>query len=452
MRRLRAPFANLLGVLVPAVLAIALTPLLIARLGPALFGLFSLQIAALVLLGVNDFGIARAVMLVAIARGGAERAGPRVQAVQRGLQLAAVLATALLLPAAIVVAAPLDAELTRSSLIVLLSAGLTVLALPLRASMAIDRRFVALNLVRGLASGLIFAAPAAAVLVEPTLTACALALLASRLAVLALYVAVARVPLGGRSFSGRSRGFVASVTRGRLPRAHRELVRRAGWMGVAGAASLAVGYIDRLAVGLLAGPVAAAHYAVAAEMASKLWLVIGALTSAETPRVAAEWDARAQAPRGDGLGFAITIMMLISAASLLTALLAGDALLRAWLGASFAPEMTAILHLLVLGVSLSALTQVNVMIVNVAGRERSMAMLQFVMLPATLLLTAAAVGLAGVRGAAAVFALRLFVDGLLVRHAAVRAGGPTVGVSTRAYLAWAAFLVALYAAGTSWSG
>ncbi len=447
--RLRDPAANALGIAIPALAAIALTPFLLARLGEAAFGVLALQTAALFLLGVNDFGVARAVMLEGVARGGATRAEARIAAVTRGLHLALALAALVLLAGgsitALALAGRASADVQASSLITIAAAAVSLPALPLRAGLEIERRFVALNLIRGTAAALVFAAPALAVLLAgPSLTACALALLASRLAMLAAFAHAARVPLG-RALGRALAAFAARLRAGRrLAPGHRALLRRGGWLGAAGTASMALGYVDRLVVGALAGPVAVASYTVASELATKGWLVTGAFTAAEAPRLAAAFDARRRTLPPAGARFLRGALFAIGLAGLAVALLAGEGLLRLWLGSAYRPDMLPVLQLLAVGIAISAPAQANFLLLQVAGGERASAMLQLVWLPLTLVATALAVSVAGPAAAAGVYAARLALDGLVVRRLLARAG-VAGGVGAPLLSAWTALCAAAWA-------
>ena len=447
--RLRDPAANALGILLPALAAVALTPFLLARLGEDAFGVLSLQTAALFLLGVNDFGVARAVMLEGVARGGAGRAGPRIAAVTRGLHLALLLAGLVLVLGgaltALALAGRASVDIFASSLLTIAAAAVSLPALPLRASLEIDRRFVALNLIRGTAAALVFAAPALAILLAgPSLSACALALLLSRLAMLATFAGTARVPLR-RALGRPLAAFAARLQAARLAPGHRALVRRGGWLGAAGTASMALGYVDRLVVGAVAGPTAVASYAVASELATKGWLVTGAFTAAEAPRMAAAFNPRTRRLPPGGARFLAAALLAVGAAGVLLALLGGEWLLRLWLGDAYRPAMLPVLQLLALGIALSAPGQVNFLLLQVAGGERASAMLQLVWLPLTLAATALAVWAAGPAAAAGVYAARLALDAFIVRHLLARAG-VRGGVGWPLLAAWTALCGAAWAA------
>jgi O-antigen/teichoic acid export membrane protein len=447
--RLRDPAANALGIAMPALAAIALTPFLLGRLGDASFGVLSLQTAALFLLGVNDFGVARAVMLEGVGRGGARSAGPRIAVVTRGLHLALLLAAIILsvgsLVAALALGGRASSDVLVSSLITIAAAAVSLPALPLRASLEIDRRFVELNLIRGTASAMVYGAPALAILAAgPSLTACALALLLSRLAMLAAFAQAARVPIG-RALGRPLWAFAARLRRSRLSTGHRALVRRGAWLGAAGTAGMALGYSEWLVVGAVAGPVAVASYAVAAELAIKGWLVTGAFTSAEAPRLAAAFDARAQTLPPAASRFLTVAMLAIGAGGLVFAMLGGEWLLRLWLGESYRPDMLPVLQLLTLGIAIAAPAQPNFLLLQIAGRERAAALLLFIWLPLTLLASALAVWAVGPAGAAGVFALRLAADGLVVRRLLARAG-VRGGVSAPALAAWTALCVVAWVA------
>lgn len=448
LARFRDPLANGLGIVIPAILAVALTPYLVTRLGHENFGVFSLQLAACIILGINDFGISRAVVLVGIARGGADDPARRGMAVRIGLQLACGLALGLLVPLTLLGVPALLAlkgpEIAWSSLMMLMAAGLSLLALPLRASLEIERRFVLLNLIRGVASGMLFGAPAFALHFADGLIPCAAAVLVSRLVVLAAFTHRADVPLGRRFLLQTRRVLMVFRGRRRLPPAHRTLMGRAGWLGIAGVASTVLGYVDRFVVGALAGAAAVTPYAVAAELATKIWLIMGAFSNAETPRVAASWDPDRRRVTGGALAFFRLVAFGVSAMSFLTVLFAGDAMLGLWLGDAYRPEMGPILRLLTFGIAVNCLTQVNYLLLIVSGRERQGAVLQLIVLPLTLAATAAGVMIAGPVGAAAVFALRLTADAVIVRLMLER-GGASGGIGLPALAGWTALLALAYA-------
>lgn len=417
-------------------------------MGSEMFGIFAIQLAVLTILSVNDFGISRAIVLVGIARGGASNHVARIKTAIAGLHLVATLAALIATAGGIVLvglAFLAHRDLAVSSALVLASGLVSLIILPLRASMEVERRFIALNLLRGVGSAALFAAPALALSLENSLTACALSWLLTRLLLLAGFVVASGIPLAHATGRHGSR-YLSGLRHLRLPEMHSELVRRAGWLGLAGMLSLLLGYIDRFITGAIAGPAAVASYTVASELASKVWLVIGAFTNAETPRIATHWNANSRRFEHGALRFISAVALIISAGTAISVLLAGDWALQIWLGDNVRPDMAPILRLLALGVAMNCLTQVNFLVLMIGGGERAGATLLAWMLPLTAIATVVAVKLFGPIGAAAVFALRTFIDSLAVRRLVIVRIGTPDGLSASVLIGWGMLLSSAWVA------
>ncbi len=415
----RNAIANAAGVVLPAVVAIAATPLLIHALGTARYGILSLQLAALVLLGVNDFGISRAIVLVAVGRGGFGAADIRQATTEAGLHLSISLA---LVMALVGVGAILTAfifvgdqnDLLISSLLTVISAALSLVTLPLRANMEVEERFFILNIWRTIATSLLFVAPLAAILVVPSLTSAAIGLLISRLVVLSGFMFVSRQrPLAQIASSYMT--FIEELWRRRLSDIHMTLIRRGAWLGLGGLLSTFIGYSDRFVLASLASATAVGHYVVASELTTKLWLIVGALSIAATPRLAAAWkdDGHSQFNRFFA-GFAGAIAT-IALASHIFLIVLGEKLLQLWLGTAYAPIIYEIVKILSIGISLNCLAQANYILLVIGRRERSGAILQLVSLPITILALSIGAWKAGAVGAAWAFTIRLAIDAFVVR-------------------------------------
>gem|GEM_PF-6409374 len=452
----RNTIANALGVIVPAAVAIAATPLLVQALGTAEYGILSIQMAILVMLGVNDFGISRAIVLVSIGEGGFHSPANRIATAEAGLQLSVSLAIAIIvfgmLGCALTFAiVPSQPDVVASTLLTVLSAGISIVTLPLRASMEVEERFVILNIWRSVATSLLFGAPLLAALITPTLTAAAIGLLLSRIIVLAGYAVFAENrPI--RAVGGAYGEFVAGLRRRHVGGVHKTLIRRGLWLGIAGLASTFIGYSDRFVLSVFTRATDVGHYVIASELVTKLWLVVGALTIAATPRLAAAWES------GDPDSFdaffrrfagAIAATALASHLFLVTA---GDFLLRKWLGSGFAPVITQIVHILSIGISLNCVSQANFTLVNIGRRERSAAAVQFVYLPITVVSLAVGIRLAGPVGAAWAFTARLVLDAFVIRWLVHKQIGDTDRHGVRSWQLGVllGLLIAIYFVGELW--
>lgn len=420
---------NLAGVVLPAVVALLCTPPLLKAIGPTLFGMASIQLAVLVLVSVNDFGISRAVVLVAIERGGFHATGQRLAAVRAGIEL--VMLIALLVLAISVlgylggIAVGMGAHDDRllSWLLVGVAAAISLPTLPLRARLEIEERFGILNLLRSFGSSLLFAAPLLAAWIHPSLTAIGIAHVLSRLLLLLLFAAVSGFGMLGGMQHAIPRIVAARKHLAQSLPMHAALIRRGGWLGLAGFTSMIIGYADRFVLGIVLGAVSVANYAVASELATKVWLVVGAFTAAATPRIAGGMARTLDGVTAEENTQWKTHFRLLALAVTATALFShgvfsfgGKPLLSLWLGKAFHPEMTTLLAILSFGIAVNCISQLNYLLLVVKGGERAAAKLQFIVLPVTIVTSAITARFWGPAGVAAAFSLRLIADAMVIRY------------------------------------
>src|SRR5690606_33615505 len=74
------------------------------------------------------------------------------------------------------------------------------------------------------------------------------------------------------------------------PRLRRLFLHKAGWLGLTNVLSMLTAYLDRFVLGFFGSAVAVGQYVIAQEVVTKLWIAIGAVTSAATPRLASQRD------------------------------------------------------------------------------------------------------------------------------------------------------------------
>jgi O-antigen/teichoic acid export membrane protein len=315
--------------------------------------------------------------------------------------------------------------------------------LPLRASLEVQERFGLINVLRVVGTSSMFLAPALATALWPTLTAAAAALLASRLALLAIFAFKTRdifALMGHRSLLAAPptwRGF-------RLPTLHQRLVTLGGWLGAAGLVSMLIGYADRFVLGIVSSTAIVADYTVVSELVTKGWLVTGALIAAATPRLAHSWTHATASFRQDFLLLA-ALLAVVAMTGHVVLLFEGDRILRIWLGQNYRPGMVDILRVLSVGIAVNALSIPNYLLMVLGGRERQAAYVQFVALPLTVLASLAAARYYGAIGVAWVFSARLTLDIFVIRAFVPQTpSGARTGVPTLAIIGWIVCAYGLY--------
>jgi O-antigen/teichoic acid export membrane protein len=445
--------SNIIGTILPSLAALAAVPVLVGKLGMDGFGIFSMQVAALFFFGLSDFGISRAVILLAFDRGFTGDAGWR-RPYAIGMRYSVMLSAAVLLAGPVVGlglwhwqpghADPRDLAL--SSALVFASAACMLLAQPPRAVLEAHQRFLLANLIRGPSAAAIFLAPLAAFTIEVSLTSAAIAILATRIISTAGYFLACRHLAAGQPAGGEV------LPAAELPALRRAFLNKALWLGLTGIFSMLLAYLDRFILAPLTSTAAVGRYAIAQEVVTKLWIASGAAISAGTPRMASH---RGEA---DGAGLEATVRQLVRVMWVLGVLpaavliLFGEPLLRLWLQGSFDPGSVLPLQLMALGVGVNNLTQVNFALLQIYGGERRGAWLQLFHLGFMAVALLLLVPRYGVAGAAIGFSARLLVDALLVRWL-LRATSPEAaraGVGAPTQLACAAGLLALLLLAPHW--
>jgi O-antigen/teichoic acid export membrane protein len=205
---------------------------------------------------------------------------------------------------------------------------------------------------------------------------------------------------------------------------------------------MTLAHVDRFALGIAAVAAEVGQYAVAIEVVTKVWLVVGALIAAVTPRIARGWSA------GDSswktpFSFAVTgILVLVFALHALFTL-AGSPLLQLWLGASFDPRMATLLAILSIGITINGISQANYLLILIAGGERDLGWLQIVMLPLTLFACLLAAERFGAPGVAWVFTGRMILDAFVMRYL-IRPWAGSAGVGSPALIVVAAAAIGFH--------
>ena len=331
-RRLTGPLWSVLEYAWYPGLLFATTPLFLHRLGPALFGQWSLLVATAglgVILNVGTGAATVRLVAAALPRGGAAAANRVVRAALVPAVIGGGLAALLIVGVFAIGASSWLARMGNPAETILTG----VFAALLLAIDQIDNVFT--STLRG---GERFREIARLEMVTRTVQLAAAALAVAIFGTLiGLYAAlsiaaVARTALRAwsvrRWLGGSFRPFERSGLRGLLGEA------RWGWM--LGAGGLAFGLADRFIVGSLLGAVALTHYSVATQLAQPLHALIAAATSVIFPKVSAA------TARGDGrqmrrlLSTAFILLSATATAGACVLFVCRNLILRLWLGTSVA--------------------------------------------------------------------------------------------------------------------
>lgn len=398
---------NALGRGVPLLLALALTPVLVALMGTERWGLFTLALALVGIFGVFDLGLGMA-LTRAVSEAIGEGRGRDAPALV-GATLIALLALAsvmaglayafmpVLIGRVLIVPPALEAEALAAFRVLAVAAPLVVLNAALWGVLAAWQRFRAANLINMPVSVFYYLGPVLALLVWDSLVAVMLALVLVRLVSGLAYAALAWRDVPGLGLARARFGLL------------RPLLRQGGWMSLSGALTQVLLYADRFLIGALIGLTAVAFYATPLDLVMRMWILPVAVAQTLLPAIASSFRA---APERTALlvrrGALIVAGLVLPACLVLVAL--AEWLLWLWLGTAFAEGGGMVLRILAVGIFFSCLAFVPGTLLDAIGRPDVTATFSLIQAAVFLPLGALLLVLIGIEGAAIAWTLRTATD------------------------------------------
>lgn len=396
---------NALGRGLPLLLALVLTPVLVAQMGLERWGLFTLALALVGVFGILDLGIGPALtraLSERMAEGRSEEAGRLVGTALLALGGLATLGAALvflLVPALVgrVLNVPpaLEAEAVLAFRILALAAPLVTANAALWGVLAAHQRFRAANLVTIPVSAMYYLGPVLVLMAWRSLVGVMLVLVACRL-------------LNTLSYAWLARSLLPRLALG-PPRLIAPLLRVGGWMTVSSVLNQALIYADRFLVGAVLTLAAVAHYATPLDLVLRMWILPVAVAQVLLPPMATAFRAHPEVTAGLLRRGALLVVALVLPPCLLLAGL-GDWLLGLWLGADFAREGGTVTRILGAGVFFSCLAFVPNALLDAIGRPDAAAKLIAAELVLFLPVLWVLLHGFGIEGAALAWALRAAAD------------------------------------------
>ncbi|MDP9314580.1 MAG: flippase [Chloroflexota bacterium] len=400
---------NLLGGIVPLIIAFAAIPFLIRGLGTERFGVLTLIWTILAYFSIFDAGVGRAVTkFVAehIAQGrNAEipslvwTAGALIAIV--GIIGGGILAvtTPLVLASVLDIPSALQLETLNSFYCISVAIPFLVLSLGFRGVLEAQRRFDTVNLVLIPCRSLNYLGPVLLLQFAQRLDVIAAFLLLNQ-----MVMAITLVYLCIRSISGVPHYSL-------LDKQYiRPLLSYGGWLTVSSIVSPFMEYIDRVIVGAMLTLSAVAYYTTPYESVSKLMFLPVAVTGVLFPVFSSLVVSRPE-EAADSLFRAVKLLVITLVPLVLTLLLLSDTLLTAWVGAKFAQHSVGVLRWLIVGCLLfNALGRIFTNWTHAHNRPDVTAKVHLLELPVYLMLLWYLVHQYGIVGAAVAWVARALVD------------------------------------------
>lgn len=237
--------------------------------------------------------------------------------------------------------------------------------------------------------------------------------------------------------------------RPRLARGHvRPLFSFGGWITVTGIVGPLLSTIDRILVGAVAGAGAVTHYSVPYNLASRITVLPGSLSTALFPRFSSMGDV----DRDELMDGAVRSLIVLLTPLIVGGMLLMHPFLAWWVDAEFASRAAAIGEIFAIGLWANCLAYIPFSSIQARGRPDVTAKFHLLEVVPYLLLLWLALEWKGAVGAALAWSVRVWVDALLLFN---YAGWRRVRVLAGAVIAVAAGVVAVIlipASGWGWLG
>jgi O-antigen/teichoic acid export membrane protein len=422
---------NLISGMFPFLLFVILTPKTLKMFGLELFGIYSILCSILIILGGIDFGVSRTVVLVVADKGNLElRNDFQIFKIGKNL-IHFISAIYVVLGSTVIFLFISDfralTDVTAAAIMTLLSSIATLQTSTHRSILEVNDRFLSLNLVRTVLACFVPLAPLLPVFsVNYPLSSALLWVAASRCAGLIVYHATTSKYM--RPLKGASTGHIkkSSIIK---------FVNRSKYVGITNILSLIMVYADRFLIASFLSIVAMANYVIAYETVTKVWLVMGAISSAMLPQLAAENRTNKSNLNDKSIVYKIRIVIFSACiAPCIFISSFGTVIFELWLGDAYNAEISRAAMILAFGVALNCMTQLNFNILQIHGGERYGLVLQVLNIACWSILCLAIVPIYGLEGAAVAFLARMILDAALVAHACKINNVFNIGFRWRDYL------------------
>lgn len=409
---LRNTFYNLLGLGIPAFVAIYSIPLLIHSLGAEKFGILTIIWAVVGYFGLFDLGLGRA-LTQHLASAIVEEDPTTINRVI-GTGSVAMIALGVLGAAVMCILTPaLSRQIALPSNVNEISAAFYWMALSIpaivmttcyRGILEAAGHFSTVNAIRVPMGVFTFVAPVIIVnYAGPRLDTVTFVLASGRILACAVHAFFAL-----RAIPGTTRHGI--FEKQLLP----TLLKTGGWLAISNIVSPLMNYIDRLILGVVASGAAVAFYVTPQELLLRIGIIPGALAAVLFPLFASKAANRNVAQDFAYVRDYSALVAILMAPITLILLIFAREILEIWIGVEFAKTAGPILQVMAAASLISGLAQIPFAMLQGTGRADITAKIHICEFPAYLLLLALFSYFYGPIGAAFAWLIRIIADAALL--------------------------------------
>ena len=194
----------------------------------------------------------------------------------------------------------------------------------------------------------------------------------------------------------------------------KSLMELSGWMALSNIMGPFLVYLDRFVVGSVITLSAVSIYVVPYEIVTKLWIIVGSITTVFFPAFAASSIGEREAASELHSWSVKCVFILLLPLTLVIVFVAPE-LMKFWLGSNFSFESAKVMRWLAVGVFLNSFGQIYFTIIQGMGRPDITAKLYFFELPVYIIAIYFLTKHFGVQGTAICWTFRIIVDtGMLI--------------------------------------
>lgn len=261
-----------------------------------------------------------------------------------------------------------------------------------------QQKFFLLNSCKVMSGTLVALLPALALLFEPSLKAAIIGLLLARLSGLLFAYIPCRIGMGSGFFA-----FNLHVLK--------MLFSFGGWITFSNSISPLMAYADRFLLSNLLGAQEVAYYTAPSDAIARMSIVPGAVARTLFPLFSNRQIGIGSLASGAYKGLLLCTLLMV-----LPVFVFASPLLDLWLGSSYGAESSIILRILLLGFIFNSLAQIPFSKIQALGKSRLTAMIHLAELLPYLAILAALVYFFGLAGAAVAWTLRVIIDLLILEY------------------------------------
>lgn len=396
---------NLVGYVIPSLVAIPALGYMAHKLGPELFGIYTIAIAVVGYAGIFDMGLTRAITReIAIYRNNSTERKKIIASATVFLLALSTLGGCLvqIFSASIVhflnITAADFVDINNSFKLLALTIPIFLLNQLWIAILEGDEKFKAVNIQKSFSSTFIAGMPALFVIFDGTLLSAIAGLLISR--IISLLIAFLLV----RNEIVQSGMRLDLVT-------FKRLIFFGGWITVSNIISPAMVYFDRFIISNMLGARHVAYYSGPSEAIARLGILPAAVGRAIFPKLSC-------AGHKDELKRNMTVswllMFAVCAPVVIIGIVFAENILHLWLGTSYAAHSKNILIILLVGFLFNALAQVPFTAIQSAGKAKITALLHCVEIIPYFVMLYFFVQHYGLIGVAFAWSIRVIVDWIIL--------------------------------------